>query len=310
MEQGKTNGGEKAKRLRPFIYWTGGKSKNMFYIARNYPRREFTKYCEPFLGSGVVMLDVIEKYKIKSVLANDINKELINTFEQVRDNVDDVIERFKKMEDEYIALAEVEDGQKNFYYNKRKLYNEVIEGGGEDLDDIDIAVLFLFINRTCKDGNYRVNKQGYFTTPWNERILTHSTLNEDDLRDVAKALHGVKFTTASYKSCMSFIDEDTFVYLDPPYIYDIEPQPKFKSISIPYCTEPFTTERFIEFKEFVDKVHDTGASVLVTIPSREKDGEKDKVRELFNEYRIKEIGVGKPDENGNKSRFEFAISNY
>ena len=301
---------QKPKRLRPFIYWTGGKSRNMSYIARNYPRRPFTTYVEPFLGSGVVMMDIITKYQVKNIIANDINKELINTFEQVRDNCDDVIERYLELEKEYIEAASQEDGQKNMYYNKRKAYNEVLDGKIDELDDIDIAALFIFLNRTCKDGSYRVNRQGFFTTAWNERAVTEPMLNMDELREISKVLKPVKFTSGSYDNCLSSIDEDTFVYLDPPYIFDIDPSLKFKNVSVPYCTEPFTSQSFDEFKEFVEKVHDKGASILITIPARDRDNEKDKVKEMFKDYRIKEFSVGRPDENGVQTRFEYTISNY
>ena len=301
---------QKPKRLRPFIYWTGGKSRNMSYIARNYPRRPFTTYVEPFLGSGVVMMDIITKYQVKNIIANDINKELINTFEQVRDSCDDVIERYLELEKEYIEAASQEDGQKNMYYNKRKAYNEVLDGKIDELDDIDIAALFIFLNRTCKDGSYRVNRQGFFTTAWNERAVTEPMLNMDELREISKVLKPVKFTSGSYDNCLSNIDENTFVYLDPPYIFDIDPSLKFKNVSVPYCIEPFTSQSFDEFKEFVEKVHDKGASILITIPARDRDNEKDKIKEMFKDYRIKEFSVGRPDENGVRTRFEYTISNY
>jgi hypothetical protein len=132
----------------------------------------------------------------------------------------------------------------------------------------------------------------------------------NEIGEISKVLKPVKFTSGSYDNCLSSIDEDTFVYLDPTYIFDIDPSLKFKNVSVPYCTEPFTSQSFDEFKEFVEKVHDKGASILITIPARDRDNEKDKVKEMFKDYRIKEFSVGRPDENGVQTRFEYTISNY
>ena len=133
---------------RPFVKWVGGKSQLLEEIREKYPQ-EIEKYCEPFVGGGAVLFDVLSKFQPKKVLINDINKELINTYEQIRDNCDDLILQLSEIQNKYKSQSLNEN--KAFFYEKRERYNE-LKINGDEAKNLEKAALFIFLNKTCFNG--------------------------------------------------------------------------------------------------------------------------------------------------------------
>lgn len=198
------------KNCKPFLKYVGGKTQLLNVIREKYPQ-EIEEYCEPFVGGGAVLFDVLNNYNPKKVLINDINSELINTYIQVRDNVNNIINSLLEIQDLYWNMNNEE--QKSFYYKKRNEFNEYIE---KKKYSVEMAVLFLFLNRTCFNGLYRVNKDGEFNVPigsYKKPIIC----DVENLRKVSELLKRVTITCGDYKECINFINNKTFVYIDPPY---------------------------------------------------------------------------------------------
>ena len=145
--------------VKPFVKWAGGKSQLLDAIRQKYPTK-IERYCEPFVGGGAVLLDVLANYKPKEVLINDINPELINTYIQIRDNVESVISILSEMQSDYWDMDN--EKRKEYFYSQRNRFNELIK---ETVSTEEKAALFIFINKTCFNGLYRVNGKGLYNVP-------------------------------------------------------------------------------------------------------------------------------------------------
>lgn len=174
------------KTIKPFIKWAGGKSQLLDIIREKYPEK-IEKYCEPFVGGGAVLLDVLENFHPKEVMINDINSELINVYMQVRDNVENVIELLLNMQ---IAFWKMDnDKRKEYFYSKRDRFNELIK---QSVSTKEKAALFIFLNKTCFNGLYRVNNKGFYNVPMGsyKKPLICDT---DNLYLISKLLKNVEF---------------------------------------------------------------------------------------------------------------------
>ena len=138
---------------KPFIKWVGGKSQLLEEIREKYPQK-IEKYCEPFVGGGAVLFDVLSKFQPKQVLINDINKELINTYSQIKNNCKEMISQLSEIQSKYRNQSLEQN--KEFFYEKRNRYNE-LKVNGNEAENLEKAVLFIFLNKTCFNGLYRVN---------------------------------------------------------------------------------------------------------------------------------------------------------
>ncbi|MCZ2107731.1 MAG: DNA adenine methylase [Burkholderiales bacterium] len=247
---------------KPFLKWAGGKSQILREIEKFYPER-IEKYCEPFVGGGAVLFDILAKFQPKEVLINDINPELTNTYYQIKNNVEDVIYILEFLQNEYLFGNQEE--RKSFFLEKRKRFNELIKN---TTDKAEKAALMIYLNKTCFNGLYRVNSKGFYNVPSgvykNPLICDHK-----NLRAVSAVLQSVQIKTGSYQQTQNFIDDKTFVYIDPPY------RPLTESASFTaYSKDGFDDEKQVELSNFVSKIHGKGAKVLVS-NSDPKNSNKD-----------------------------------
>ena len=203
-------------KSKPFIKWAGGKTQLLTVINQKLPSGigdSIIKYAEPMVGGGAVLFDLIQKYDFKEVFISDVNIEIVNAYRIVRDEVDDLICRLYSIQEDYFELDE--DGRKQYYYAKRCIYNELITCGGRG-DSVEKAALFMFINKTCFNGLYRVNSKGQYNVPIGS-YKKPTICDEDNLRASSHILQGVKIVTGDFSECIDFVDGSTFVYFDPPY---------------------------------------------------------------------------------------------
>lgn len=201
-------------QARPFLKWAGGKSQLLPEIRRVYPEglgTTITRYAEPFLGGGAVLLDILSTYRLEAVYASDTNGELINAYCCVRDRLEELLERLHRLEEDYLSLDS--QARKDFYYRIRAQFNA---GERKDKEDAERAALLLFLNRTCFNGLYRVNARGEFNVPAGA-YKNPTICDEDNLRRVSGLLQGVELVCAPYTRVEEFADERTFLYADPPY---------------------------------------------------------------------------------------------
>ena len=290
------------KNCKPFLKWVGGKTQLLNVIREKYPQ-EIEEYCEPFVGGGAVLFDVLNNYNPKKVLMNDLNQELINTYIQVRDNVNNIINSLLEIQVSYWNMNNEE--QKSFYYKKRNEFNEYIE---KKKYSVEMAVLFLFLNRTCFNGLYRVNKDGKFNVPigsYKKPIIC----DVENLRKVSELLKKVTITCGDYKDCINFINNKTFVYIDPPY----RPLNRTSSFTS-YSNIEFCDEQQIELSEFVKKISNLGAKVLVSNSDPKNTNPDDNFfDDLYKSFIINRVSASRMINSDAKKRNkinELLISNY
>ncbi len=256
------------KKVKPFLKWAGGKGQLLSEIEQYYPFKDgkFNKYAEPFVGGGAVLFDILSKYKLKEIYISDINPELINAYQMIKDNVDTLIEMLYDMQNDYIPLDI--DGRKAYYMQKRNRFND-LKTNEKNGKNTEKATLMIFLNKTCFNGLFRVNKKGFFNVPMGA-YKSPMICDEVNLRAVSEKLQNVTIVCGDYKKSANFIDENTFVYFDPPY----RPITDTSSFTA-YTQTSFDDQKQIELAEFVNDMHSKGARVVVSNSDPKNANEND-----------------------------------
>ncbi len=232
------------KTAKPFLKWAGGKSQLIEQIKEQLPitieTNRFT-YIEPFVGSGAVLFWILEQYpNLESAIINDINQDLTNSYLTIKHNVQDLIQILKEWEVEYHNIAENQDAKKEYYYEKRSLFNT------RNSDQTTQSALFIFLNRTCFNGLYRVNRKNEFNVPIGSYI-TPQICNEENLLAVSKVLQKVEVLNGDFSRTLNYTNENTFFYFDPPY----KPLSETSSFNS-YGKDEFNDAEQIRLKEFCE----------------------------------------------------------
>ena len=152
------------KKVKPFLKWAGGKGQLLSEIEKYYPFADgkITKYAEPFVGGGAVLFDILSKYDLDEVYISDINAELANTYLIIRDNIDKLIAMLTVMQNEFVPTDT--ELRKAYYLTKRERFNDLKVNGDETIN-IEKAALMIFLNKTCFNGLFRVNKKDLAASP-------------------------------------------------------------------------------------------------------------------------------------------------
>jgi len=290
---------------KPFVKWAGGKSQILDKIRTRYPAElgeKINKYAEPFVGGGAVLFDILNHYSFDEVYVSDINRELTHTYISIRDDIDSLIYMLRKFAEEYLGVTGEE--RKKIYYNNRERFNELKINNSSSLE---LAALFIFLNRTCYNGLYRVNAKGGFNVPQGS-YKNPNICNEDNLRLVSSRLMGVSVINGDYKKVLSFIDDSTFCYFDPPY----RPLSATASFTA-YAQDGFDDNAQAELARFIDEVSERGASVLVSNSDPKNVNESDDFFDrLYAKYEISRIEANRAINsvgNGRGRIKELLISN-
>lgn len=230
------------EKPKPFVKWVGGKRQllSQFRKLNLYPPEKFNpetgRYFEPFVGGGAVFFDLLPK---KAYLS-DLNSDLVTTYNVIKDNVDGLIKSLKKheYEKEYFLKVRAKDPRK--------------------LSDIEIASRFVYLNRTCFNGMYRVNSKGQFNVPfgkYNNPIIC----DEVNLRKVSDALKNVEIKHQDYKAVLKKAKKGDFVYFDPPY-YPVSKTSSFTS----YTSDAFLDKEQLELRDTFLELHKRGCFVMLS----------------------------------------------
>lgn len=268
--------------VKPFVKWAGGKSQLLNDIRAKYPEK-IDKYCEPFVGGGAVLLDVLANCHPNEILINDINGELVNTYAQIKNNVDELIKMLSEMQESF--WSKNDDDRKSMYTSKRDRFND-IKVNGDDKINLEKAALFIFLNKTCFNGLYRVNRKGIFNVPIGS-YKKPPICDAENLRYISKLLQNVQIKCGDYSECEDFIDENTFVYIDPPY-RPLTATASFTS----YSENEFGDKEQIELGKFVDKISAKGAKVVVSNSDPKNSDENDCFfDDLYSKYTVKRVSA-------------------
>lgn len=251
---------DKAK-AKPFLKWAGGKGQLIAEIEKRLPDElrngQIDTYVEPFVGGGALFFHIAQAFpQIKHFYLFDVNEDLVNCYNEIKHNTKSLIRQLKQLENKFIPLDK--EGRKRFFYETRDQFNRDRQ-----------AAKLIFINKTCYNGLYRVNKKGGFNVPFgdykNPRIC-----DAKNLSSVAVILERTEVIYGDFTESDRGIDEDTFVYFDPPY-RPLSPTASFTS----YSKDSFSEDDQIRLAEFCKKIDAKGAKFLLSNSDPKNEDPKD-----------------------------------
>lgn len=231
-----------ANRPKPFVKWVGGKRQllSQFRLRNLYPPEKFNpktgRYFEPFVGGGAVFFDLLPE----TAYLSDLNSELVVTYNVIKNDVENLIKSLKKhkLDKEYFLKTRAQNPEK--------------------LSDLSIASRFIYLNRTCFNGMYRVNSSGGFNVPFG-KYTNPLICDEQNLKRVSGALKNVEIKKQDYKEVLKKAKKGDFTYFDPPY-HPINKTSSFTS----YTNEAFLDKEQIELRDTFEKLHKRGCFVMLS----------------------------------------------
>lgn len=197
---------------KPFLKWAGGKSQLISEITSqipNYLKNNSFTYVEPFVGGGSVLFWVLNNFQVEKAVINDINPNLIATYQSIKENPKELIFLLKNLEKEFHSIED-ENLKKEFFTEKRSLYNT------KNQSVTNQSALLIFLNKTCFNGLYRVNRKGEYNVPMGN-YKKPTICDEENILAVSQKLQNVEIICGDFEKTLDFADETSFFYLDPPY---------------------------------------------------------------------------------------------
>lgn len=297
---------KETKVVKPFLKWAGGKSQLLPEIRKFYPFNEqITKYAEPFVGGGAVLFDILSNYDLQEVYISDLNSDLVNSYIIIRDNVNELVDLLQQKQDKFLQLCT--DDRKELFYNERATFNKLKHAPSDD-NGTQRAALMIFLNRTCFNGLYRVNRKGDFNVPMG--AYKHPLIcDEDNLTLMSAKLQNVQIQCADYKKVSDFADEYTFLYFDPPY------RPLTKTANFTsYNESEFDDQNQRELADFIKLLSERGCRVLASNSDPKNVDEGDNFFEdIYSGLNIHRVKASRMINSRSSSRGkinELLISNY
>lgn len=268
-------------KAKPFIKWVGGKSQLIDVIGKQIPhdllQRKKSIYIEPFIGGGAVLFWILQTCKnIKHAVINDINNDLTDVYRVVRDCPYELIECLEEIEQQYFKSEE--DARKDYFLECRSVFNT------KSQSKVEHSALFIFLNRTCFNGLYRVNSKGLFNVPFgkykNPKICDRNTILAD-----SELLQKVEILTGDYHETIKFAGPDAFYYIDPPY----RPLSQTSSFTS-YDKNPFADKQQIQLREFCDLLSAANAKwILSNSDPKASNADDEFFDTLYQSYQIQRV---------------------
>lgn len=253
--------------IKPFLKWAGGKTQLLSELHKYVPNN-FNKYIEPFIGGGAMFFSLNPH---ESIIA-DSNEELVITYRQVKNAVEEIIQHLETFEH-----------NEEFYYNLRSLNPNKLEHSYR-------AARLIYLNKTCFNGLYRVNKKGQFNVPYGKG--NGSFLNEEVLRNASEFLADTTIINSDYLDVLNeFATGGDFIFLDPPY-YPVGKYSDFKR----YTKEFFYHEDQVRLKEEFDRLVNIGCKVVLT------NSDHEVILDLYSDYQIDIIETRRMISSNSKTR--------
>lgn len=293
--------------VKPFLKWAGGKGQLLQEISNYYPFSEghFTKYAEPFVGGGAVLFDILNKFTLEAVYISDVNPELIGAYKTIKENVDDLISLLSIYEKDF--LPKETPARKEYYMKKRAKFN-LLKFDAQEKNRIERAAILIFLNKTCFNGLYRVNKKGAYNVPMGS-YKNPLICDKENLYNISKKLQNVEIVCGDYRLSRDFIDDHTFVYFDPPY-RPLTTTASFTS----YTTDSFNDEDQIALAKFIDELDAKGAKIVVSNSDPKNSDKKDMFfDEIYASHKIRRVSANRMINSKASARgkiSELLISNF
>lgn len=280
---------------KPFLKWAGGKSQLINDIKNQLPKeiisRDFT-YIEPFVGSGAVLFWLLNNFPhMKKAVINDINPDLIGTYRTIAQNLNELISVLRILQNEYHSLEGEKEKKRAYYNDKRALFNE------RKQTQVVHSALFIFLNKTCFNGLYRVNRKNEYNVPMGSY---HKPLicDEKNLLAVSEALQKVEILCGDFEQTLDFAQENTLFYFDPPY-KPINETSSFNS----YSHEAFQDEEQIRLRDFCRKLATLKHSwILSNSDLKNTDAENNFFDDLYADFTIERVLAKRSINSNSKKR--------
>lgn len=276
-----------ARMAKPVIKWAGGKSRLLPEIKKRMPP-VYGRYIEPFFGGGALYFSLLPE----NAVIGDINQPLIHTYQSIKENPYAVMELLDDMEAEFNE-TESEDGRISCYMEKRKEFNRCIIQGRNSAES---AALFIFLNKTCFNGLYRVNKSGMFNVPSGKKEKV-SLYSRDAFLEVSSALPK-QILCGGFEDTLAYADpqKGDFVFLDSPYM----------NTYTGYGKDGFSEENHIRLRDVFARLDSRGVYCMAA------NSNMDAVKELYKGYKIETLNtMHSINRNGNQRMAkEVLITNY
>lgn len=296
----------KSLKAKPFIKWVGGKTQLIDQIDKQLPADfdswDNVTYIEPFIGGGAMLFYMLQRYpNIKRAVINDINSDLCKCYQAVRDMPEQLIDSLRAMERNYLNL-ETEEERKSFFMNVREHYNE------KNMDVVENTTLFIFLNKTCFNGLYRVNKKGKFNVPFG-KYANPTICDDETIRLDSKLLQGVEILNGDFESTFDYAHGNTLFYFDPPY----RPLSDTSSFN-DYTKEAFNDNSQIRLKNYCDKINKAGYKLMLSNSDGKGKNENDNFfDQLYSSYYIERLWALRSVNSNPKKRgklTEILVRNY
>ena len=302
---------------KPFLKWAGGKSQLLDIIEDRFPKeikksRKIDKYFEVFVGGGALYFDLMNNYEVKESYIYDINQELILTYKTIKNNPKELIKLLSDLQEHYVPQEQ--DDRKNMYLKIRDKFNA-------DLQDFDFedegsfehtirAAQIIFMNKTCFNGLFRLNKQGEFNVP-HGKYKNPLICDEKNIKAVSKTLEHTHIINGNYDESEELIDENSLVYMDPPY----RPLKSTSSFTT-YAGFEFTDDHQRELAEFYKRISNNGAKAILSNSDPKNEDPNDNFfddDELYGKFNIKRVEARRSINSNAKKRGainEILVTNY
>lgn len=293
-------------KAKPFIKWVGGKSQLIEQLDAQLPADfdnwENVTYIEPFVGGGAMLFYMLQRYpNIQRAIINDINPDLAICYRTVRDTPEQLIESLMDIENAYLAI-ETEEGRKDFFMAARYRYNE------KNLDPIENTTKFFFLNRTCFNGLYRVNKKGLFNVPFG-KYANPTICDPETIRKDSELLQRVEILNSDFEATFEHARGNTLFYFDPPY----RPLSDTSSFN-DYAKEAFNDDAQVRLKEYCDHINEAGFHFMLSNSDCKGKNENDNFFDvLYGAYQIERVWASRsinsnPEKRGKLT--EILVHNY
>ena len=284
------------KTAKPFLKWAGGKTQLITDIEKSIPQKfdssKFT-YIEPFVGSGAVLFWMLNNFpNLEKAVINDINEDLINTYKTIANNPKELISILEILQNEFHALEGNEENKKLYYYQKRSLYNTRKE------EQSGQAALFIFLNRTCFNGLYRVNRKNEYNVPMGG-YKKPTICDKENILAVSEALRKVEILCGDFEQTLDFAKQNTLFYFDPPY----KPLSETSSFNS-YAKDEFNDNEQVRLKDFCSKLNVLNHTWILSNSDVKGKNENDNFfDDLYSDFNIQRVEAKRsinanPDKRG------------
>ncbi len=282
-------------KAKPFLKWAGGKVQLLTQFRQYYPQAlqadELTRYIEPFLGGGAVFLDVAQRFpSIQSAYLFDINEQLVLAYQVIKHDPDTLIENLSKLSGEYFELHDSE--RKELYYDIRSRYNQEhhsLDYRHYSKSWIQRAAKMLFLNKTCYNGLFRVNRKGEFNVPYG-KYKKPRILDRENILRVAELLQKAEICLGDFTKSEDAVTDESFVYFDPPY----RPISKTSSFTS-YAKHVFDDGEQVRLGEYYRTLAQTyQAKLMLSNSDPKNENEEDHFfEELYHGFKIKRVNANR-----------------